>query len=33
VLYNVSCIRDGCMIVCCIMVAVLERGVGLYVVF
>ncbi len=27
-LYNVSCIREGCRIVCCIMVAVLERGVG-----
>ncbi len=27
-LYNVSCIREGCRIVCCIMVAVLKRGVG-----
>ncbi len=26
--YNVSCIRDGCRIVCCKMLAVLERGVG-----
>jgi len=28
VLYNVCCISEGCRIVCCIMLAVLERGVG-----